>query len=184
MLTKILENATIRMEQVVDIFKKEIAKLRTSRASAAMVEDILVEHYGSRQPLKTIATVTAPQANLIQIMPWDKSAISNIEIALGKTELGGRPQSDGNMIRMIILPMTGERREQLIKILRSQAEQARVTLRQAREEAWREIQDKEKTGDLTEDDKYQGKKELDKLTRKFYQQVDETVRSKEGEIGG
>ncbi len=182
MLEQIIKKVKEKMEGVVGQFREEIQKLRTSRASSASVENVQVEQYGSKMPLKQLASITTPQANLIQITPWDKNSLASIEVALRQVEVGGNPTNDGATVRITIPPMTGERREQLIKLLKQQSEEAKVILRQAREEALKEIQAKEKIGELSEDDFYRGKDILDKTIHEFNEKIDEAVKVKEGEI--
>jgi ribosome recycling factor len=182
MLDDIFKQARQNMDKAVGQFQLEVNKIRTSRANSAMVEDVMVEHYGTKMPLKQIASVTTPQANLIQIIPWDKTALGSIESALSKVDLGASPNNDGNMIRISLPPVTGERRERLIDLLKKQSEEVRIVLRQIREEAWKEIQDREKRGELTKDDRYRGKDELDRLIGEFNQKIEEIVKIKEREI--
>jgi len=184
MLDQIIKKLQEKMEKVVVEFREEMQKLRTSRASSASVESVLVEQYGSKMPLRQLASITIPQANLIQITPWDKNSLSSIEIALRNVDLGGSPTNDGVNIRITIPPLTGERREQLVRLLNQQSEEAKVILRQAREEALKEIQAKVKNKELSEDDLYRGKEILDKTIHEFNSEIDEISKSKETEIGG
>lgn len=182
MLDQIIKNLAEKMEEIVGRFRDEIQKIRTSRASSVLVEDLKVDSYGSLVALKTVASISAPQANLIQITPWDKNLMKSIETALSGADLGGAPVSDGATIRVVIPPMTGERREELVKKLHSLTEEVKVALRQAREDSWREIQGAEKSKGLTEDDRFRGKDELDKLIRQFYAKLDEIEKSKISEL--
>lgn len=170
-----LENAIIK-------FKEELAKLRTGRANPALVENILAECYGSKMPLKQLASISVPEARLITINPWDKSALSAIEAAISASDLGLNPNNDGQIIRLNIPPLNEERRQEMVKALNQKTEEFRIAIRNIREEIWREIQNKEKSGEISEDEKFKGKEKLQEMIDEYNQTAEELREGKEKEI--
>jgi ribosome recycling factor len=170
------------MEKVVASFTDNLKTLRTGRASATLVEDLLVPYYGTPTPLKHIASITTPDPKQIVISPWDKSALSEIETAVKLSDLGFSPTNDGNVVRLAISPLTEERRKELAKKLNLLAEEAKVALRTLRRDVWDEIQDMEKESRISEDDRYAAEKELNKAIDDFQAKIDERTTEKEKEI--
>lgn len=182
MLEQTVQNARPQMEKAAERFKEEIGKLRTGRANPAMVENLTVDYYGSKSPLKQIASINVPEPRLIVIQPWSKDNLVDIEKAINEAQLGLNPTNDGQVIRIAIPALNEERRGELVKVLGKYAEDARVQVRQAREEAWDEIQDLVKQGKLAEDDKFKGKEKLQKTVDEYNGKIEEVREKKEKEI--
>lgn len=182
MLEQIITSAKPKMEKGVEHFKEEINKLRTGRANPAMVENLTVDYYGAKSPLKQVASINVPEPRLIVIQPWDKDNLVNIEKAINETQLGFNPVNDGQVIRLAVPPLNEERRMELAKTLGKFAEEGKVAIRQAREEAWDEIQDLVKTGKLGEDDKFRGKDMLQKSVDEYNGKIEEIREKKEKEM--
>ena len=162
--------------------KGELATLRTGRASAALVEHLEVEYYGAKTPLIQIAQITVPEPRMIAIQPYDKNALKDIEKAVQTSNLGINPVNDGNYIRLTIPQMTQDRRKELVKIVSQMAEKARVSIRNIREEIWREIQKLEKDSKISEDEKISGREELQKVVDKFNDEIKTIAEAKEKEV--
>ncbi len=182
MYKKIIEDKKSDLEKAIEHFNVEIGKIRTGRANPAVVENILVDYYGSKTPLKQIASINAPEARLLVIQPWDKGALVYIESALRESNLGFNPNNDGQLIRINIPPLTEERRKEFVKLLSQRTEEAKISVRSIREEAWREIQDLEKDGKISEDDKFAGKDQLQKVIDEYNKKIEEIREKKEREI--
>jgi len=163
-------------------FSNEIAGLRTGRVTVNLVEAIPVEHYGARTPLNGLAAITGIDARTLQIAPWDETAIPAIEKALTDAQLGVNPSVDGKMIRLSFAMLTEEMREQTVKQLHKKAEETRVRLRQARDEALGATKRAKQDGDLTEDDMYAAKKDLGAKIDELNTAIDATVKTKEDDI--
>ena len=177
-----ISEAAREMDKVVQSFAADLRQLRTGRATPALVEDVIISLYGTPTPLKHAATITAPDPHLIVISPWDKSLLTEIENALRLSDLGVNPANDGTVVRVAIPPMTEERRKDLVKKLKTMAEEVKVALRTIRREAWDEIQDMEREGTISEDDRYAAEKELNTLIDRHNRTVDDLAAGKEKEI--
>ncbi|GBE16775.1 ribosome-recycling factor [bacterium BMS3Abin15] len=182
MYKQIIESKKSDLEKAIEHLETEIGKLRTGRANPAMVEALMVDYYGTKTPLKQVASINVPEPRLIVVQPWDADSLVNIEAAIKESDLGLNPNNDGQVIRLNIPPLTEERRIDLVKVLNQKAEEARVSVRNAREEAWKEIQDTEKEGKISEDDKFRGKDELQKTTDEYNNKVEKIRDKKEKEI--
>lgn len=170
------------LEKTIEYFKNELAKIRTGRASPALVEDVEVDYYGTKLPLKQLASITAPEPREIIIQPWDKGSVMAIKNSILGANLGMAPVVDGEIIRLSIPQLTEETRRELAKILRTKIEEARVSIRRKREETWNEIQDLFQAGEIREDDKFRGKDELQKIIDEYNGKIEEMGKRKEGEI--
>jgi ribosome recycling factor len=179
---EILFEAEEKMEKAVDYLRGEFRTMRTGRASTALVENIRVDYYGSPTPLKQLASLSAPEPNLIVIKPFDASIIKEIDRAIVASPLGITPNSDGRVVRLAVPPLSGERRGQLANQAKQLAEQARVNIRNARRDANKQFDQAEKDKALTEDDRDQGKTQMDELTKKYTAKVDEVLKAKTDEI--
>ncbi len=182
MLEQIIQGARPKMEKSVERFKEEIGKLRTGRANPSMVENLMVDYYGSKSPLKQIASINVPEPRLIVIQPWSKDNLIDIEKAINEAQLGLNPTNDGQVVRISIPALNEERRGELVKVLGKYAEESRVLVRQAREEAWDELQNQVKEGKLAEDDKFRGKEKLQKTVDEYNEKIEEIREKKEKEI--
>jgi ribosome recycling factor len=182
MYDSIIENKKSDLEKNIERFKEEMGKLRTGRANPSLVEGIVVDYYGTKTPLKQLATLNVPEARLITINPWDKNALGSIETAVRASDLGFNPTNDGQIIRINIPALTEERRKDLVKVLNQKSEESRIAIRNVREDAWKEIQDMEKAGTISEDDKFRGKEKLQKIVDEYNKQVEDLRERKEKEI--
>ncbi len=169
-------------EKAIDHFRAEAAKLRTGRAHPSLVEDIAVDYYGTRSPIRQIASVTVSESRMLVIQPWDRDSLSAIAEAIRSSDLGLNPADDGHVIRLSLPPLTEDRRKELVKALGSRLEDARVSVRTIREETWKEIQDLEKQGEIGEDEKFTGKEELQKRVDRVNATLEELREKKEKEI--
>jgi len=178
LLTKIKSS----IEKAIEHLRAEIGKLRTGRASSALVEDIKVSYYGQTLPLKQIATINTPQSNVIIIQPWDKNAIANISKSISESGIGINPIVDGESIRLAVPPLNEERRKEFVKILKEKLEEARVSIRRHREDVWKEIQKEEDSGEISEDDKFKLKEDLQKIVDDYNEKIEEIGEVKEKEL--
>lgn len=182
MINDIIKKNESNFQDVVKHFLVELAKLRTGTANPSMVENLPVECYGTKMPLKQLSTISVPEARLIVINPWDKGSLSAIETAFRSSDLGLNPTNDGQVVRINIPPLNEERRKELVRVLNQKAEEARINIRNIREDVWREIQEKEKSGEISEDDKFKGKDKLQKMIDEYNEKIEEMRERKEKEI--
>ena len=166
MIKEIIKKIEPQMDLAITTFENELKNLRTGRANSGLVEDIVVQYYGANTPLKQMASITIPEPTLIQVTPWDKQSLADIENAIRNSELNLSVANDGSAIRISLPPLTGERREELSKMAQKMEESARVVVRNIRGEAWEQIQGAYKKKEVSEDDKYRGEKELNELIDK------------------
>jgi ribosome recycling factor len=166
----------------LDHFSVEASKIRTGRANPSLVENISVDYYGTRTPLGQMAGISIPEARQLLIQPWDKGSLPLIETALRESDLGLNPSNDGTGIRITLPALTEETRKTLVKSLNNRAEEARIAIRAIREDIWKAIQDAEKNGDITEDDKFSGKEELQKVVDTYNQKLEVLRKKKEEDI--
>ncbi|MDR2403440.1 MAG: ribosome recycling factor [Spirochaetaceae bacterium] len=171
-----------RMKKTVSSLKDGFASLRTGRASASLFDKIRVDYYGEKSPLSQVANISVPEARLIVIQPWDKGLIGEIEKAIRSSELSLNPGNDGKVIRITIPPLTEERRKELVKIAKGQAEQSRVAVRNIRRDGNEELKKIQKNGDLTEDEEARNVEELQKLTDSYISKINQVLEEKEKEI--
>jgi ribosome recycling factor len=169
-------------EKAFKFLEGEIAKIRTSRASPALVEDIEVTAFGSKFSLKQLGSISTPQTNQILIQPWDSSYIEPIQKAIEQSGLGMSAVADSNGIRLSLPLLTEEYRHQLTRTLNEKAEQGKQTIRYAREDCWNKIQDAQKAKQITEDDKFRGKDELQKLVDEYNKKIKDLIDRKLQEI--
>lgn len=182
MIQDILKEAQDHMQKAIEVLKKEFATMRVGRATPALLEKVVVDYYGTQMPVNQLATISAPEPRLLVIQPWDKGALGAIEKAILKSDLGITPTNDGSVIRLAIPPLTQERRQELVKVARKKAEEARVAIRNIRRDANDQIKDLEKEKVISEDEGKRGQEEVQKLTDKFIKTVDELLKAKEDEI--
>jgi len=179
---EIIEKIKPEVEKVISFLGRELMKIRTGRASPSIVEDIVVECFDQKFPLKQLAAISSPNPKQIVIQPWDKSYIEPIEKALSRSSLGASPIVDKDLIRISLPPLSDEYRKNLLRIMSEKQEEARKTIRRWREEAWDEIQEKFKEGEIREDDKFRAKDELQKLVDDYNKKVEEMGERKKKEI--
>ncbi len=176
------EDIKKRMKKSIDLFVQELAKLRTGRASPALLEGIKVEYYGSPVPLNQVAAISIPDPKMIVIQPWDKSVLPEIEKAVYKSQSGLVPNNDGNVIRISIPLLTEERRRDLIKLVHKLAEDCKVAIRNIRRDANEEIKKQEKEKKISEDESFKTTNDIQKLTDENIKAVDEILKKKEKEV--
>jgi ribosome recycling factor len=176
------KDAETRMQKALDALGREFAGVRTGRANAALLEGVRVDYYDTPTPLNQVASVSVPDARTLVIQPWDQSALTKIEKAIQKSDLGLTPANDGKVIRLAIPPLNEERRKQLAKSVGKLAEEARVAIRNVRREAKDKIKALLKDRKISEDDERRSETELQKLTDRCTQKVDELLKKKEQEI--
>jgi ribosome recycling factor len=181
-MASIIDDCKHEMEQTVAAFKKELARLRTSRASTALLEGIVVEYYGARTPLNQLASLTAPEARLLIIQPFDRTAISEIERAIFQSDLGLTPLNDGKIIRIPIPELTEQRRKDLVKHVKKTAEEYRVSVRAHRHDALDMLKELHKEKELTDDDLKKSHERVEQLTKEHVEKVDKILKAKEEEI--
>ncbi len=169
-------------DKVVEHFKNEASSIRTGRAASSLVDEIVVEHYGSKYKLKELATISIPDAKTILVQPWDKSAIDSILKAIKSSNLGINPVSDGQGIRLIMPSLTEERRKEFIKLLKQKTELARISVRRVRGEIWDDVQEKEKNHAISENEKFKAKEDLQKIVDEYNNKIEEIEKKKEGEL--
>ncbi len=182
MYKQIIDKVKPNLEKAVAKFKEDLGALRSGRATPALIETVEVECYGGRSQLRELAAITAPEPRSLLVQPWDQSIIKEIEKAISSSRSGLSVALVGDQIRINIPPLNEESRKDLVRNLHQRMEAARMTIRSSREQAWKEIQDKEKAGLIREDDKFRGKDELQKIIDQYNKKIDEIGDSKEKEI--
>ncbi len=182
MLDDVKADAENKMKKSVEAFKRELVGIRTGRASPALVESLKVDYYGVPTPLQQIATVSAPEARLLVIKPFDQSSLSAIEKAILKSDLGLTPMNDGKLVRLPIPALTEERRRELTRVVRKQAEEAHVAIRNVRRDALKDLEELEEEKMISEDQHFRGKDMLQELTDKYIALIDQIAKTKEAEI--
>ena len=170
------------MDQSVGALRKELAKLRTGRASTALLEHVVVEYYGANTPLNQLATLSAPEPRLLVVQPYDRSAMGDIEKAILKADLGLTPNNDGKIIRIPIPHLTEERRKELVKHVKRIGEEFRVSLRNHRRVAVEDLKESERKKEITADDIKHGQDRVQKITDDFIGRIDKIVKAKEDEV--
>ena len=178
----VLKDAETRMQGAIDQLGREFVGVRTGRATTGLLEGIRVDYYGTPTPVPQVASLSVPDAKTLLIQPWDQSLLPAIEKAIMKSDLGLTPANDGKVIRLVMPPLTEERRKQLAKVVGKLAEDARVAVRNIRHEANKKLKTMEKDKKMSEDDGRRGQDQIQKITNKFIQRVDELLKKKEQEI--
>jgi len=182
MTQELIQTTKKKLQQTIDTFKKELLKIRTGRASLALLEDIQVVAYGSPMPLNQVGTVTIPESRMMVIQPWDPQMLVTIEKAILKSDLGLTPQNDGKIIRLVIPPLSEERRAELAKKVKHAAEEHRVAIRNVRRDANDHLKKLEKEKAISEDDRFRLQDEIQKLVDTHISRVDEIAQAKEKEV--
>jgi ribosome recycling factor len=182
MINDISNDSEDGMKKAVDSFKRDLQKIRTGRANAAMLDGIKVDYYGTPTPVNQVATVQVVDARLITVKPWEKTMIAVIDKAIRASDLGINPVADADQVRVPIPPLTQERRKDLAKSVGKQTEEARVAVRAARRDAMDMIKEAEKDKQISEDERKQGEKKVQDLTDKYIAMVEDIAKAKEQEI--
>ena len=177
-----LQKARQRMDGAIEALRREFAGVRTGKASPALLDTIRVEAYGSMVPLNQVGTVSAPEARMLTVQPWDKGLMKATEKALRESDLGLNPSNDGQIIRIPIPPLTEERRKEYVKLLHKLTEEARVSVRNIRRDANDEVKHRQKDEGLSEDDVRREQADVQKLTDQYIARIEELMKHKEAEI--
>ncbi len=181
-LSEIYKDANARMKKSVEHVQHELSKVRTGRATPALLDTVKVEYYGSTVPINQVATVIAPEPRLIVVQPWEKRMIPEIEKAILQADLGLNPSNDGNVVRIPIPELSEERRKDLLKLVKKFCEDGRVAIRNVRRDANEHIKKLEKNHEISEDQSHDAHKEIQKYTDEFIEQIDKIMEHKEKEI--
>lgn len=174
--------AQSHMEKAVDAMRREFAGVRTGKASPALLDTVRVDAYGSKMPVGQLATVSVPEPRLLLVQPWDKNLLPVVEKAIRSAELGLNPANDGNVIRVPIPALNEERRREMVKLLHRIAEEGRIAVRHARQEANKQIKAREQAHELGADDARREMDEIQKLTDEFIGKIDQLLKAKEEEV--
>jgi len=177
-----IQDATRRMDRSIEAAHEHFNTVRTGRASAALLDRIQVEYYGTPTPLKQLATINAPEARLLTIQPFDPSSIKTIERAIQESDLGLTPSNDGKVIRLPIPQLTEERRRDLVKVVRQMAEEGRIAVRNVRRDVMHDLKELVHNGDVGDDEERRAEERVQKLTDEHVKRIDELLKSKEAEI--
>ncbi len=178
----VLSEVSTKMDRAVDAFKRDLTQLRTGRATPALVENIDVDYYGSMTPLKQIASISAPDARAIMIQPWDTAAMREIEKSLQTSDMGFNPSNDGTTITVPIPPLTQERRQEMVKLLKGKMEDGKISVRNVRRDGLESLRKLEKEKSISQDDGRRAQDQLQKTTDGHTKLIDETGSAKEAEI--
>ncbi len=178
----IVDDAAKTMAKAVEHVQQQLAKVRTGRASAALLDPIKVEYYGEATPLAQVGSVSVPDARSIVIQPWDRTVLNAIEKAILAANLGITPQSDGQVIRISVPPLTEERRKDIVKQCKKMAEDGKLAVRNVRRDANEELKKAEKTEHFSEDDRKRGEEEIQKHTDRYIKDIDTVLAAKEKEV--
>jgi ribosome recycling factor len=182
MVEDLQDQTKASMLKSVESLQKDLRRIRTGRASLALLDGIMVDYYGSSTPINQLATLSIPEARQIVIQPWDSAAVPDIEKAILKSELGLNPSNDGKLIRINLPPLTAERRKELVKIVRKMAEEYKVQIRNHRRDANEYLKEMKKEKEIAEDDMHKAQEKIQKVTDDYIAKLDKIVVEKEQEI--
>ena len=181
-ISDIHASARQRMQKAVEALHKDLQAIRTGRASAALVDHVRVDYFGSMMPINQLGTVTVPESRMIVIQPWDRKSLAAIEKAIQKSDLGLTPNNDGSVIRLVLPQLTEQRRKELAKMVQKRVEEGRVAVRNIRRDAHDELRKMEKSHDASEDEVRRATDQLQKTTDQFVGEVDKLGKEKEAEL--
>ena len=182
MIADVLDDAEDRMKKSIDALGRELSAIRTGHAHTGLVDHVRVDYYGTPTPINQMATVAAPEARLLTIQPWDRTAMGAIEKALQKSDLGLTPSNDGTLILLAIPPITEQRRKELIKVVHSRVEEGRIALRNVRRDSLEKLRRMTQAKEISDDDQRKGQDQLQKLTDRYIGVVDQRGKEKETEL--
>src|SRR5436305_10628093 len=182
MVDDIFEDGERRMQKAVEVLKQDLSSIRTGRASSALVERITVDYYGAPTPINQVASISIPEARLLVIQPWDRKMLIDIEKAIQKSDLGINPNNDGQVIRLVIPPMSEDRRRDLVKSLHKKLDEHKIAIRNVRRDTQDKLRDREKKKEITEDELKRSSERLQKLTDRYIDEMDKVGKTKELEI--
>ncbi|HTL69717.1 MAG TPA: ribosome recycling factor [Candidatus Eisenbacteria bacterium] len=180
----VLRDTEEKMKKTLDAVQQNFNGIRTGRATSGMVENIRIDYYGNMTPLKQMANITVPEPRMVLIQPWDAGALKAIEKGISDSDLGISPVIDGKLVRLVIPPLTRERREELVKIVHKQAEEGRVSLRSVRREGNENVKKLEKDKTVTEDESFKTQDLIQKLTDRYISLIDQAQAAKEKDLQG
>ena len=181
-MNELIKNTEARMDKSINALTREFGTVRAGRANPSVLDKITVDYYGAATPIQQIATVSVPEARILQIQPWDTTTLKLIEKAIQVSDIGINPNNDGRVIRLIFPPLTEERRKELVKEVKKMAEDGKVAVRSIRRDAIEKLKSMKKDNIITEDDQANGEKKIQNLTDKFCAEVDTLLAAKEKEI--
>jgi ribosome recycling factor len=182
LIDELLEDAAERMSKSVESATHEFTSVRTGRASPGLLDRVVVDYYGAMTPLNQLSTISAPEARLLSVQPYDKSSIKAIEKAINESDIGLSPSNDGNVVRLVVPELTEERRRELVKIVRNLAEEGRVAIRNVRRDVMQHLRELKSEGQASSDDEHRAEVELQKLTDGKVGELDGVLKAKEEEI--
>lgn len=182
MLLEVHQSIEQKMKKTIEVLKTDLNSIRAGRANPAMLDRLTIDYYGTVTPVKQVAAISAPEPRVLMIQPYDPSALSLIEKAILTSDLGINPSNDGKVIRLIIPQLTEERRKELAKLVKKTAEDGKVAIRNGRRDGNDQLKKQQKDGELTEDELKKAQDELQKITDKYIQQIDDLVAAKEKEL--
>lgn len=182
MIDTIKEDLEEKMAKAVNAFKSDLSTIRTGKANPSLLEKVVVDYYGTPTPINQMANISAPEAKMLVVQPWDKSVISTIEKAIMKSDLGLNPSSDGNIIRLVIPQLTQETRKDLVKKVKKKSEEAKIGIRNIRRDGNEQLKSIEKSKEINEDEHKKAQDDVQKLTDKYIAEVEKILDNKENEI--
>jgi ribosome recycling factor len=182
LIDELLGDARERMLKSTEAAQHEFSTVRTGRASPALLDRVVVDYYGALTPLNQLATISAPEARLLTVQPYDKSSIKAIEKAINESDVGLNPSNDGNVVRLVVPELTEERRRDLVKVVRNLAEEGRVAIRNVRRDTMHQLRELKTEGEASSDDEHRAEVELQKLTDGRVGDLDKALKAKEEEI--
>jgi ribosome recycling factor len=182
MLDDVYQEVEHKMQRSIDALRRDLSRIRTGRASLALLDGIKIDYYGTATPLNQMATLSVPESRLITIQPWDKSQIATIEKAIQSSDLGLTPTNDGTIIRLTIPALTAERRKDLVKQVKKMGEESKIALRNVRRDGNETLKSFEKDKLVSEDDMRRGQEQVQKITDRYIANVDEILQTKEHEV--
>lgn len=179
---QVISNAKSKMEKAISAYTRELATIRAGRANASLLDKVFVDYYGAPTPINQLAGVSVPEARLLVIQPYDKTILGEIEKAILKSDLGLNPTNDGSVIRIAIPALTEERRKELVKVVKKEAEEAKIAIRNIRRDGNEDLKKLEKNGEITEDDLRGYSDDIQKITDQHISKIDDITKDKEKEI--
>lgn len=182
MIDELIKGAEGRMRKAISVTQEELAGVRTGRAAASLLDKIEVNYFGTMTPLKSLASISVPEARLMVIQPWDKTQIPLIEKAIMQSDLGMTPSNDGAVVRLPVPQLTEDRRKELIKVVKHMVENGRVSVRNVRRDVNEHFKEAEKKHEISEDDSRRGHEKIQKLTDSYIHELDEMLKHKETEL--
>lgn len=182
MINGIKQEAETKMQKSLEALRRDLASIRTGKANPALLDKVMVDYYGTATPINQLANISAPEARMLVVQPWDKSVVPNVEKAILKSDLGLNPSSDGTVIRLVIPQLTQESRKELVKRVKKKAEEAKVAIRNIRRDANEALKAAEKNKEISEDENKNAQDGIQKLTDKYIAELEKILENKENEI--